>query len=37
MKRKPLSDKSSKKIFSSGNYVKDRNVAPPPMRGGYRL
>lgn len=37
MKRKQLSKKQSKKKFSRGNKVKNRNNRVAPMRGGYRL
>lgn len=38
MKRKSLSNKGSKKMFSK-HAVKTlkKNVSPPPMRGGIRL
>jgi hypothetical protein len=38
MKRNPVNKKSSAKSFKkSHSKVKKINVAPPPLRGGYRL
>lgn len=37
-KRKRLTKKGSKKLFTAtGSLTHKRNVAPPPMRGGYRI
>lgn len=37
-KRKKLSRKGSKKLFSAtGARTNRKNVAPPPMRGGIRI
>jgi len=38
MKRKPVNKKASSRTFnSSQKKTKVVNVAPPPMRGGYRM
>lgn len=38
MKRSKLSRRRSKKIFRKGaKKVKSVNIAPTPMRGGFRL
>lgn len=38
MKRHKLSKKHSKKIFKKGaKKTKSVNIAPTPMRGGFRL
>lgn len=37
-KRKKVSRKGSKKLFAAtGARTNRKNVAPPPMRGGYRI
>lgn len=37
-KRKKLTRKGAKKLFSAtGMLTHKRNVAPPPMRGGIRI
>lgn len=37
-KRKKLSRRGSKRLFSStGSRIERKNIAPPPMRGGIRL
>ena len=37
-KRKKMSRKSSRKSFrKSASMTHRRNLAPPPMRGGFRL
>lgn len=37
-KRKKVSKKGSKKLFAAtGARTNRKNVAPPPMRGGYRI
>ena len=37
-KRRKMSRKSSRKNFKKGaRRVSRKNIAPPPMRGGYRL
>lgn len=37
MKRKPMNDSYSKKVFRNGDTVKETNLRPHPMRGGFRL
>lgn len=38
MKRRRLSPRSSKKIFSkTARRVHRKNIAPLPMRGGFRI
>lgn len=38
MKRKPMSRKGSKKVFSrTASKEHPKNHRPPSMRGGYRL
>lgn len=38
MKRRPMSRKSSKKVFRNGaKRIHKKNVSVPVMRGGYRL
>lgn len=37
MKRKSMSSKHSKKVFSKGNRVHKRNEIRLVMRGGYRM
>lgn len=37
-KRKRVSKKGSKRLFAAtGARTNRKNVAPPPMRGGYRI
>jgi len=37
MKRRPLSQKTAKKVFRKGAKTKGVNVARKPSRGGIRL
>lgn len=38
MKRKKISMRKSKKLFAkTADRIHRKNVAPPPMRGGYAL
>lgn len=38
LKRKPVSKgKSAKHFRAHASHTKSVNLAPPPMRGGYRL
>ena len=36
-KRKRMTRRASKKVFSKGTRVNSRNLAAGPMRGGIRL
>lgn len=36
-KRRVMTQKQSKKVFSKGNAVNKKNVPVTPMRGGIRL
>jgi len=37
MKRRKMTLKQSRRTFSTGNRINQRNNHPNPMRGGYRI
>ena len=37
MRRKPLKDSKSRRVFSKTSYPHRKNYNPRPMRGGIRL